>query len=146
MFSKKVFVIVSNLRFISRQNEVFSWAEHEKCFMNSGSGWLNGLLHMPQRQKTYLRTCALSDHSDKPAHLSHLIRILTRRIVDSQWGKLSSYGQQKLWSACVEAQADLSLRWANMSEGTFSHVSAYIINVRNILPLRFLVSNSTKER
>ena len=26
------------------------------------------------------------------------------------------------WSECADAQADFSLRWAHMSEGTFSHV------------------------
>ena len=29
------------------------------------------------------------------------------------------------WSACVDAQANLSLRWAHISEGTFSHIVAY---------------------
>ena len=29
----------------------------------------------------------------------------------------------KFWSDCVNAQADLNLRWAHMSEGTFSDVS-----------------------
>ena len=28
------------------------------------------------------------------------------------------------WSDCGDAQADLSLRWAILSEGTFSHVAA----------------------
>ena len=36
----------------------------------------------PQRQKTYLRTCAPSEDSDQPAHSSSLVRIYTGRI----WG------------------------------------------------------------
>ena len=28
---------------------------------------------------------------------------------------------------CADAQADSSRRWANMSEGTFTHVSAQIV-------------------
>ena len=28
------------------------------------------------------------------------------------------------WSDCADAQADLSLHWTHMSEGTFSHVTA----------------------
>ena len=27
----------------------------------------------------------------------------------------------------MDAQADLSLRWAQMSEGTFSYVAAYVV-------------------
>ena len=38
--------------------------------------------------------------------------------------KVSSCGQQSHWSDRMEAQADLSLRWMHMLEGTFSHVTA----------------------
>ena len=50
--------------------------------------------------KTHLRTCAPSADSL------------------SQGCKVSSCGQRKLWSDCADAQADLSLRWTNRSEGT----------------------------
>ena len=30
---------------------------------------------------------------------------------------------------CADAQADLSLRWAHMSDGTFLHVAALIIKI-----------------
>ena len=70
----------------------------------------------PQRQKTYLRTCAPSEDSDQPAHSRSLIRTFTRRILDSQGCKVSSWGRRILWSYCAHAQADLSLRWAHMSE------------------------------
>ena len=33
--SKKVFAIISNLRFISETNVMLSWAEHEKTFITS---------------------------------------------------------------------------------------------------------------
>ena len=36
-------------------------------------------------------------------------------------------GQRRLWSDYVDAQADLSLRWAHTSEGMFSHVEAETI-------------------
>ena len=45
-------------------------------------------------------------------------------ILDSQRCKVYTYGQRRLWSDCPDVQADLSLRWARISEGTFSHVSA----------------------
>ena len=31
------------------------------------------------------------------------------------------------WSDCLDVQADLSLSWVHMSEGTFSHVAAQIM-------------------
>ena len=37
-----------------------------------------------QRQKTYLRTCALSEDSDQTAQSRSLIRIFTEHIMDSQ--------------------------------------------------------------
>ena len=41
---------------------------------------------------------------------------------------VSSRGQRRLWSDCAHAQADLNLRWAHMSEGTFSHIRALRYN------------------
>ena len=38
--------------------------------------------------------------------------------------KVSSCRQRRLWSDCADARADLSLRWAHMSEGTFPDVAA----------------------
>ena len=55
-----------------------------------------------------------------------LIRIFTGRILDSQVCKVSSLGQRGLWSDCADAQADLSLLRAQMSEGTFSAVAAHL--------------------
>ena len=80
-----------------------------------------------QCQKTYLPTSAPSKDSDQPAHSICLIRIFVVRILDSQGCEMSSCGQRKLWSDSAAAQADLSLFWAHMSEGTFSHGVAHII-------------------
>ena len=70
----------------------------------------------------YVWTCAPREDSDQPAHSRSLIRIFTGCILDSQGCKDSSCGQRRLWSDCADAQADLSLRWALMSEGMF-HVA-----------------------
>ena len=61
--------------------------------------------------------CAPSEDSDQPAHARSLIRIFTRRFLDSQGCKVSSRWQRRLWSDCADAQADLRFRWAHMSEG-----------------------------
>ena len=78
-------------------------------------------------QKSCLRTCALSEDSYQFAHLRRLIRIFTERILDSQGRKFSLCRQRRLLSDCADAQADLSLRWAHMSEGTFSDVAFQIM-------------------
>ena len=59
-------------------------------------------------------------------HSRSLIRIFPGRILDSQGCKVSSRGQRRLWSGCVDAQADLSLRWAHMLEGSFAHITSQI--------------------
>ena len=79
------------------------------------------LTNKPQRQKTYLQTCAPSEDTDQPAHTRSLIRIFTGHSLDNQGCKVSSRGQRRLWSDCANAQADLSLRLTDMTEGTFSH-------------------------
>ena len=38
----------------------------------------------PQRQKTYIRTCASSEDSDQAAHLHSLIRTSNGRILDNK--------------------------------------------------------------
>ena len=78
------------------------------------------------------RNCAHCKDSDQPAHSRSLIKIFTERILDNQSCKVSSWGQRRLWSDFADAQADLSLRWAHMSEGTLSHVTAQIQYVDNV--------------
>ena len=56
-----------------------------------------------------------SDQSDQNLHWAHF---------GYQEGKVSSCGQRRLTSDCADAQADLSLSWAHMTEGTFLHVEA----------------------
>ena len=77
----------------------------------------------PQREKKSLQTCAPSEDSDQPMHSHSLIRIFTRRILDSQGCQVSSCEQRRLRSACADAQADFSLRWVHMSEGMFSQIT-----------------------
>ena len=62
----------------------------------------------------------------KDSHLRSLIRIFTGCNLDSQGCKVSSCGHWRLWSDCGNAQADLSLFWALISEGTFSHVKGQL--------------------
>ena len=66
--------------------------------------------------KTYLRHQRPSEPSDHHG-----------RILDSQVSKVSSCGQQRLRSDCADVHAELSLRWARMTEGTFSHVATHLL-------------------
>ena len=76
-----------------------------------------------------LDMCARVD-SNQPVHSRNLIRIFTCSIFDIQ-GYLRSSGQRRLRSNCADAQADLSLRWAHMSEGAFPPTAAQLYNVWN---------------
>ena len=79
-------------------------------------------VYEPQCQKPYLRTCVPCEDSDQPAHSCNLITFFTERILDSQRCKVSLQGQRRLWPDCADAHANLSLRWAHMSVGKFSHI------------------------
>ena len=52
-------------------------------------------------RKCTFRTCTPSEDSDHSAHLHTLIRIFNVRILDSKGCKISSLGEQRLWSDCV---------------------------------------------
>ena len=78
-------------------------------------------LFEPWREKTYLLTCAPNKDSNQPAHPRSLTRVFVIRIK-----KLCIIGYTKYANTkyCANAQADLNLRWAHMSDGTFSYVAA----------------------
>ena len=57
--------------------------------------------------------CAPSEDSDQPGHPPSLITVFAVCSMGSSGSKLSSCGQQRLWSDWADAQADLSLRWAH---------------------------------
>ena len=75
-------------------------------------------------------TCAPSEDSDQPGHLPSLIRVFAVRMKKA-WVLTCSYhlrGQRRLWSDWADAQADLSLRWAQ-SFCWFCHEAAQILPV-----------------
>ena len=113
----------------------------QHLFFSSSSVSLS--TYMPLHHKTYLRTCAPSEDSDQPVHSRSLIRIFTGHILDREGCKVSSCRQRRLWSDCADAQADLSFRWAHISEVPLSHVVAHI-NIINIQQLLFLCRFTTR--
>ena len=71
--------------------------------------------------------------SNKPAHLRCLTRVFIVRLMKLCILGYPKYAQQRFWSDCANAQADLNLRWSHMSEGTFSDVMANLRNRKILL-------------
>ena len=68
----------------------------------------------PRHDKTNKMACAPSEDSDQPGHPPSLIRVFAVHMKKAFM--VLSYplsAQRRLWSDWAEAQADLSLRWAN---------------------------------
>ena len=80
---------------------------------------MNELLH----GKSNKMTCAPNEDSDKPGYLLSLVRVITVRMTKPC--PLSA--QRRLWSDWMDAQADLSLRWAHRSFCVFCHASAQMV-------------------
>ena len=74
--------------------------------------------------------CAPSEDSDKPGHPPSLIRFFTVRMKKAWILGYPFSVQRRLWSDWVDAQADLSLRWAHTHFVGFchevAHMSSYI--------------------
>ena len=88
MFSKKHFAIVSNLRFNSRTNFMFSWVEHEKRFITSGLGHSLGAPARRHRPRQW------SDCENMPTDPA--VGAPTQRVRRIHW---SDYGKTTLGSA-----------------------------------------------
>ena len=70
--------------------------------------------NMSQR-KTYNMTCVTSKDSDQSVYPPSKARVLVHPSLDSQEAVEGTCDQRRLWSDCVDAQADLSLRWSHKS-------------------------------
>ena len=75
-------------------------------------------------EKTYLQPCEPTEDSNQHAHPHSLIRNFVVRMVKHCTLGYPKCAQRRFWSVCANAQADLNLRWAQISEGTFSDVAA----------------------
>ena len=77
--------------------------------------------------------CATSEDSDQPGHPPSLIRGFAVGSMGSWGPNVSSCGQQRLWSDWADAQADLSLCWAQRSFCWFCHEVAKLSWVISLL-------------
>ena len=80
----------------------------------------------PQRVKTNLLTRTPNEDSNKSAHPCNLIRVFFVRVKKLCILAYPKCAQWRFWSACAKAQADLNLRRALISEGTFWDVVAFL--------------------
>ena len=91
----------------------FFWCSHGRnhfCLEVAGIVDITVLsLNEPQHDKIHRMTCVPIEDSDKPGHSPSLIRVFAMHFMGSLGPKLSSGGQQRLWSDWADAQADLSL-------------------------------------
>ena len=71
------------------------------------------ILYEPPHDKTNKMAYAPSEDSEQPGHLPSLIRVFAVRMKKAWVLSYSLSTQRRLWSDWVDAQADLSLRWAH---------------------------------
>ena len=71
--------------------------------------------------------CAHSEDSDQPGHPPSQIRVFAVRMKKTWVLSYPLSAQRRLWSDWVDAQADLSLRWAHMPFCCFCHEVAQIV-------------------
>ena len=69
----------------------------------------------PRLDKTNKMICAPSEDSDQPGHPPSLIRVSAVRLKQNWVLSYPLSAQRRLWSDWADAQADLSLRWAQKS-------------------------------
>ena len=61
--------------------------------------------------------------------LCSLANVFVYPSLDSQEAVEDTYDQRRLWSECVDAQADLSFRWSHKSVYSFCSALAHFISV-----------------
>ena len=71
--------------------------------------------------------CAPSEDSYQPDHPPSLIRVFAVRMKKAWVLSYPLSAQRRLWSDWADAQADLSLRWAQMPFCWFCHEAAHLL-------------------
>ena len=80
----------------------------------------------PSQEKTSKLTCASREDSDQPGHPLSLIRVLAVRMKKAWVLSYPLSVQRWLWSDWIDAQADLSFRWAGMLFRWVCHGAAHL--------------------
>ena len=91
-------------------------------------------IYEPLHDKTNKMMCAPSEDSD-PGHLPSLIRVFPVRMKEYWAFNYLLCTHWRLWSDWVDAQSDLSLRWAHMSFCCFCRTVARVLCMISIVIL-----------
>ena len=83
----------------------------------------------PEREKTDFLTGSSNVDLDQPTHPRSLIRVFVVRMKNCILG-YPKCTQWRFLTDSANAQTDLSIRWAHMSEGKFSNVTSDITKTR----------------
>ena len=101
-----------------------------------------------QHNETNKMMCVASEDSDHPSEIGHLPSLIKVFAVRMKKAWVLSYplsAQRRLWSDWVDAQADLSLRWAHMSFCWFCHAAAHFSNHIKLLCMIFIINTVTED-
>ena len=121
---KAVILVIKEKRFRGTTNS--ESISKKQVFVHQGNKYPFSVSYIIVHDKTNKKICAPSEDSDQPGHPPSLIRVFAVRSLGSWGPKLSSCGQRRLCSDWADAQADLSLRWAQRSFCWFCHEAAHI--------------------
>ena len=83
------------------------------------------------------KMCAPSEDSDQPGHPPSLIRVFAVRMKNAWVLSYPLSALRRLWSDWVDAQADLSLRWAH------THFVGFVMSR---LKLNFILSRCARDK
>ena len=97
-------------------------------------------INQPAYNKTYNKTCVTSKDSEQPVHPPSMARVLVYPSLDSPKSLEDTRNQRRLWSDCVDAQADLSLHWSHKFNYRFCQALVQIIFSFTIDLLRLGIS------
>ena len=82
---------------------------------------------IPHRENMYLLINAPNEDTNQPAQTCSVSRVFVVCMMKRSILGYLKCAQWRFWSDCANAQADLNLHWARMTDVTFSDVAALFI-------------------
>ena len=119
----------------SLQSSVQTWSFFsliQVCFLKCRSPVFSFSMHLSpeyvklSHDKTSKMACAPSEDSDQPGYLPSMIRVFAVRMKKHWVFSLPLNALRRLWSDLADAQADLSLPWAQRPFCWFCHEVAHL--------------------
>ena len=105
---------------------ILHFGTHRRCLNNIVLDKKYKFVYEPRHEKMCLLESPTRQDTNWLAQLQRPVRILKFRIYKLEESFCLGSEQQRRWSACADAQADLRLCCSHMAKDTFSHGLAYI--------------------